>query len=83
MRLEETETSDDAWEQRIYRSWNFLKMTHTLESRDVIPELYDHREHNYFYNEQEWMHYIKSFDDAGFWDYYNFMKKRVPQRCSL
>lgn len=110
-RLEEAEISNDAWEQRIQRSWEFLKMTHTLESRDVIPELYSKEEHYYVYNEQEWKHYyfdtpdneavciralidhkktkrrvgnkeliIKSFDDAGFCGYYDFMKKQLFHR---
>lgn len=113
-RLEEKEISNDTWEQNIHRSWKFLKMTHTLESRDVIPELYSKEEHYYVYNEQEWKHYyfdipdneavciralidhkktkrrvgnkeliIKSFDDAGFCGYYDFMKKQLFHRDAV
>lgn len=113
-KIEELEISNDTWEQRIHRSWEFLKMTHTLESRDVIPELYSKEEHNYVYNKQEWKYYyfdipdneavciralidhkktkrrvgnkeliIKSFDDAVFCDYYNFMKKQLFHRDAV
>lgn len=112
-KMEETETSNGMWEQDIIRSWNFLKMTHTLEGRDVIPELYLYQEHNYEFKGHEWEHYyeipdneavciralidhkktkrrvgnkehvIKSFDEAGFWQYYDFMKKRLFHRDAV
>ena len=56
-KLEETEISNNMWEQDLIRSWKFLKMTHTLESRDILPELYLHQEYNYEYKEQEWKYY--------------------------
>ncbi len=112
-KVEETEISNGMWEQDIIRSWNFLKMTHILEGRDVIPELYLHQEHNYEFKGHEWEHYyeipdneavciralidhkktkrkagnkehvIKSFDEAGFWQYYDFMKKRLFHRDAV
>lgn len=114
-RLEETEVFTEMWEQNLIRSWNFLKMTHMLEKRDVIPELYDHKKHNYSYDNEEWKYYvykevpdneavciralidhkktkrrvgnkeviIKSFDDAGYWQYYDFMKKRMFHRDAV
>lgn len=112
-RLEELEVCNNMWEQDLIRSWEFLKMTHTLEGRDVIPELYLHQEHNYEYKEQEWEHYydipdneavciralidykktkrrvgnkehiIKSFDEAGFCQYYDFMRKRLFHRDAV
>ena len=112
-RVEETEISNGMWEQDIIRSWNFLKMTHTLEGRDVIPELYLYQEHNYEFKGHEWEHYyeipdneavciralidhkktkrrvgnkehvIKSFDEAGFWQFYDFMKKRLFHRDAV
>lgn len=39
-RMEEAEISKDMWEQDVIRCWEFLKMTHTLENRDTMPELY-------------------------------------------
>lgn len=112
-KLEETEVSSDMWEQDLIRSWRFLKMTHTLEGRDVMPGLYLHQEHNYEYKEQEWEHYgyvpdneavciralidhkktrrkvgnkehiIKSFDEAGFYQYYDFMRKCLFHRDAV
>ena len=112
-KMEETEISNGMWEQDIIRSWNFLKMTHTLEGRDVIPELYLYQEHNYEFKGHEWEHYyeipdneavciralidhkktkrrvgnkehvIKSFDEAGFWQYYDFVKKRLFHRDAV
>lgn len=112
-KLEETEVSSDMWEQDLIRSWEFLKMTHALEGRDVMLGLYLHQEHNYEYKEQEWEHYdyvpdneavciralidhkktrrkagnkehiIKSFDEAGFYQYYDFMRKRLFHRDAV
>lgn len=112
-KLEETGISNNMWEQDLIRSWKFLKMTHTLESRDILPELYLHQEHNYEYKEQEWKYYdyvpdneavciralidhkktkrkvgnkehiIKSFDETGFCQYYDFMKKRLFHRDAV
>lgn len=112
-KMEETEISNGMWEQDIIRSWNFLKMTHTLEGRDIIPELYMCQEHNYEFKGHEWEHYyeipdneavciralidhkktkrrvgnkehvIKSFDEAGFWQYYDFVKKRLFHRDAV
>lgn len=112
-KLEETEISNNMWEQDLIRSWKFLKMTHTLASRDILPELYLHQEHNYEYKEQEWEHYgyvpdneavciralidhkktrrkvgnkehiIKSFDEAGFYQYYDFMRKCLFHRDAV
>ena len=64
-KMEETEISNGMWEQDIIRSWNFLKMTHTLEGRDVIPELYLYQEHNYEFKGHEWEHYYEIPDNEA------------------
>ena len=112
-KVEETELSYDTWEQDLIRSWKFLKMTHTLEGRDIMPGLYLHQEHDYEFKKQEWEYYydlpdneavciralidhkktkrkvgnkehiIKSFDETGFYQYYDFMKKRLFHRDAV
>ena len=112
-KVEETELSYDTWEQDLIRSWKFLKMTHTLEGRDIMPGLYLHQEHDYEFKKQEWEYYydlpdneavciralidhkktkrkvgnkehiIKSFDEAGFYQYYDFMRKRLFHRDAV
>lgn len=109
-KTEEDTVSYDTWEQDLIRSWEFLKMTHTLEGRDVISGLYLHQEHDYEFKKQEWEYYydlpdneavciralidhkktkrkagnkeliIKSFDGAGFCQYYDFMRKCLFHR---
>lgn len=112
-KVEQTELSYDIWEQDLIRSWEFLKMTHTLEGRDAMPGLYLHQEHDYEFKKQEWEYYydlpdneavciralidhkktkrkvgnkehiIKSFDAAGFYQYYDFMRKRLFHRDAV
>lgn len=40
VKTEELAISQDTWEQDIQRCWEFLKVTHTLENRHVISDLY-------------------------------------------
>lgn len=40
VKTEELVISQDTWEQDIQRCWEFLKVTHTLENRKVMPNLY-------------------------------------------
>lgn len=64
-KVEETELSYDTWEQDLIRSWEFLKMTHTLEGRDVMPGLYLHQEHDYEFKKLEWEYYYDLPDNEA------------------
>ncbi len=56
-KMEETEISNGMWEQDVLRCWEFLKMTHTLEGRDTMPELYSWEEYDYYPKGEDLMFY--------------------------
>jgi len=56
-RVEEPAVSYDTWEQDVIRCWEFLKMTHTLETRSTIPELYSWEEHGYYPEGEDMLFY--------------------------